>query len=67
MLSQVERQYRVELAQAMKTLSNKEDEGQLGLAAPPPPKGLDSRTDKRDGWRKTLDATLKINSRSELK
>lgn len=51
----------------MKTLNNKEDEGQLGPAAPPPPKGLDSRTDKWDGWRKTLDATLKINSRSELK
>ena len=43
MLAQIGRQSRVELAQAMKTFSNKEDEGELGLAAPPRPKGLDSR------------------------
>lgn len=51
-LSQIERQSRVELAQAMKTLNNKENEDQLGLAASPPPKGLDSRTDRgMDGER----------------
>lgn len=66
-LSQIGRQSKVELAQATKTFNNKEDEGKLGLAAPPPPQGLDSRMDgMRDGERLWMPA-LKMNIRFELK
>lgn len=67
MLSHIGRQTRAELAQAMKTFNNKEGGGKLGLAAPPLPKGLDSKMNGGMGRQRCWIPALTTNSISELK
>lgn len=66
-LSHIGRQSGVELAQAMKTFNNKEDGAKLCLAAPPLPKGPNSRMNRGMGRERRWIPALTIDSIFELK